>query len=103
MRLLQQSLLLSGTMCCTLKFLLPPLLLLHLVSSYVYLGASPAWQFVSQTAENLLAPLKPLPLRISKLDFAPLAGMALILCLLHWGPGFIQGKLVAHNLTLWPQ
>jgi uncharacterized protein YggT (Ycf19 family) len=102
-RLVQQSLLLNVTLCCTLKYLFPPLLLLHFISTYVYLGGSPAWEFISATAENLLAPLKPLPLRIAKLDFAPLAGVALILCLLHWAPGIIHGKLAEHHLTLWPQ
>src|SRR5208283_2420703 len=38
--LLGQGLLVAGGLFLTLKILLPPLLLLHLLSSYVYLGSS---------------------------------------------------------------
>ena len=101
--LLVQTLLLNAALCCTLKFVLPPLLLLHFIASYVYLGGNPIWEFVSNAAQQLVAPLKGLPLRIAKLDFTPLVEVALILCLLHWVPWFIQSKLAQHNLTLWPQ
>ena len=99
--LVEQGFLVGGGLFFTLKYLLPVLLLLHLVNSYVYLGASPFWEFVSTTATNLLRPLK--FLRHGKLDFAPLAGILLILGFLHWLPNLFLRWLLNRDLTLWPQ
>jgi len=101
--LLEQAMLLNLALACTLEFLVVPLLLLHFITSYVYLGSNPFWEFVANTAQRFLAPLKPLPLRMGKLDFTALAGVALVVCLLHWAPWFIQDTLAQHNLTLWPE
>lgn len=54
-------------------------LLLHVVNSYLYLGKSPFWQFVSTTAKNLLKPFSFVPLQIGKIDLAPLAGIAIVI------------------------
>ncbi len=86
-----------------MQFLLPAFLLLHLVTSYVYLGTSPVWDFVGATARNLLAPLRWLPLRIARFDFAPLAGVLLILFLLHWLPNLVLGRMAENNVSPWPQ
>jgi uncharacterized protein YggT (Ycf19 family) len=91
-----------------LKSILPLFLFLHLLVSYVYLGSSPVWDFISLTARNLLAPLKWLPLRTRRVDFAPLVGIVLILLLLVAVPHFVQVLLKSeplkqYNLTLWPQ
>ncbi len=99
--LLGQGLLISAGLVFTLKYLIPPFLFLHLVASYVYLGSNPLWDFVSTTARNVLVPLK--WLRFAKLDFAPVAGVALVFLLLHWLPNFILNYLALKNLTLWPQ
>ena len=99
--LVQQGLLVGGGLLLTLKYLLPVLLLAHLFISYVYVGANPIWEFVSNTARNLLRPLK--TLRYGKLDFAPAVGILVILVLLHWVPNLIVRKLLERNLTLWPQ
>jgi len=98
-----QGVLIGTALYFSLQYLLPPLLLLHLVASYVYLGGSPVWDFVGATARNLLAPLHWLPLRIARFDFAPLAGAILILFLLHWLPNLILGRMAGNNVTLWPQ
>ena len=37
------------------------------------------------TSRNLLAPLRWIPMRIGKVDFAPLAGMILVLILAEFG------------------
>jgi uncharacterized protein YggT (Ycf19 family) len=87
----------------TLQYLLPVFLLLYLVTNYVYLGSSPLWDFIGETARNLLAPLRSLPLRVARLDFAPLAGVILILFLLHWLPKLILARLAENNRPLWPQ
>jgi len=101
--LAEQGLLIGVALCFTLQFLLPVFLLLHLVTTYVYLGSNPVWDFVSATARNLLAPLRWLPLRFGRLDFAPLAGVLLILFLLHWLPNLVLGRMAENNASLWPQ
>jgi len=60
------------------KYLIGGLLALHLVSSYVYLGNQPFWNFIALTGRNLLIPLRRVPLRLGKVDFAPLVGLALV-------------------------
>ena len=102
-RLIEQSLLIGGALFFNLKFLFPPFLVLHLIASYVYLGSSPVWDFVSNTARNILTPLRPLPMRVGKLDLAPLAGLALVLLFLHWLPSWVLMTLDHRNLTFWPQ
>jgi uncharacterized protein YggT (Ycf19 family) len=62
-----------------LKFLLVGVLGLYLVNSYVYLGDFAFWNFVNNTAHGMLRPLKPLPLRIGRVDLAPPLAIALIL------------------------
>jgi uncharacterized protein YggT (Ycf19 family) len=61
------------------------------------------WDFVSTTANNLLAPLRKIPLRFSRLDLTPLVGLALILFILQWLPGFLIGKMAQWKLSAWPQ
>jgi uncharacterized protein YggT (Ycf19 family) len=103
LHLVGQGLVAGSGIYLTLKFLLPPLLFLHLLASYVYLGGSPVWDFIATTARNLLAPLSRLPLHVGRVDFAPLAGIVLILLLLHALPEFIVSQLSQRNLTCWPQ
>ena len=67
------------------KWLLVGVLLLHLINSYVYLGNHPIWNYVNQTARNLLRPLAWAPIHFGKLDFAPLIGTALVLILARLG------------------
>lgn len=54
------------------------LLFAHLLNSYVYFGRNPFWNFVAAEAQTLLSPLKKIPLRLGKVDFAPLIGIALV-------------------------
>jgi uncharacterized protein YggT (Ycf19 family) len=102
-RLMAQGLLVSGGLILSLKYLLPPLLLLHLLSSYVYLGENPVWGFVSQTSQRLVLPLRKLRLQLGKFDLAPLLGAALLVALLHWLPNLLLTRLAHQNLTLWPE
>jgi uncharacterized protein YggT (Ycf19 family) len=60
------------------KYLIAGLLLLHLVNDYIYFGKNPLWSYVDVTARQLLAPLRNLPLRVGKMDFAPLVGIAIV-------------------------
>jgi uncharacterized protein YggT (Ycf19 family) len=101
--LAEQGLLIGVALYLTLQFLLPVFLLLHLFASYIYLGRNPLWDFIGATARNLLVPLRWLPLRIGRLDFAPLGGVVLILFLLHWLPNLVLGHMAGNSQTLWPQ
>ncbi len=53
------------------KYVIGLFLALHLLNSYVYLGNSSFWKFVSLTGNRLSWPLSWLPLRIGKVDLAP--------------------------------
>jgi uncharacterized protein YggT (Ycf19 family) len=72
------------------KYLIGGLLALHFVGSYVYLGDQPLWNFISLTGRNLLSPLRWVPLRLGKVDFAPLVAIALV---------FFAAELAERGLT----
>lgn len=74
----QQAVVIGLAAMLAWKPLLAAVLLLHTLTSYVYLGSTPFWKFVSDTARQLLRPINRLPLRAGKVDFAPLAGLALV-------------------------
>jgi uncharacterized protein YggT (Ycf19 family) len=61
------------------KYLIVGLLLLYLLGSYIYFGNHIFWNFLTVTGRNMLAPLRFLPLRIGKIDFAPLFALAAVL------------------------
>lgn len=69
--------------CSYLVWKLPLLLLcfLYLVNSYVYLGASPFWQYINATGANLLKPLRSLPVCIGKVDFSPVLAILLLVAI----------------------
>jgi uncharacterized protein YggT (Ycf19 family) len=60
------------------KFPLGAILLLHLLNSYIYFGKHPFWKYVNVTAQKIMSPLKNVPLRIGKVDFAPVLMVAVI-------------------------
>jgi uncharacterized protein YggT (Ycf19 family) len=57
-------------------YLVASVLALYLLASYIYFGNHPLWIFIEATGRNVLAPLRRLPLRLGKIDFAPLLLMA---------------------------
>lgn len=97
--LVEQGFLVGACTYLTLKYLLPLILFLYLVSSYVYLGESPFWDFVGATGRDLLAPMKRIPTKVGRVDLAPVIGMVLILLVLQALPQFIQAWLGLR----WPQ
>jgi uncharacterized protein YggT (Ycf19 family) len=101
--LVEQGLLVGTALYLTLQYFLPVFLFLHLIASYVYIGANPLWEFVGVTARSVLAPLHRLPLRMGRFDFAPVVGVVLIFLVLHWLPRLIVGKMAQNNLSAWPQ
>jgi uncharacterized protein YggT (Ycf19 family) len=77
--LLAQGAVIGLAVYLVLKFLVVGFLLLHVLNSYIYLGDFPFWNFVNTTARGLLRPLRWLPLRIGRVDLAPVAAAALVL------------------------
>jgi len=60
------------------KFPACAILALHLLNSYIYFGKNPFWKYVNVTAQKLLLPLKKVPLRVGKVDFAPVLALGLL-------------------------
>jgi uncharacterized protein YggT (Ycf19 family) len=83
--LLAQGALIGLAAYLLLKFLVVGFLLLHVLNSYIYLGDFPFWNFVNTTARGLLRPLRWLPLRIGRLDLAPVVAAALVLLAAEFG------------------
>jgi hypothetical protein len=60
------------------KYLIAALLLLWLISTYIYLGNNAFWSFITLTGRNTLSPLKWAPFRVGKFDLAPVVGIFLV-------------------------
>jgi uncharacterized protein YggT (Ycf19 family) len=87
----QQSLVIGAGSYLLWKFPLGAILLLHLLNSYIYFGKHPAWKYVNATAQTLLLPLKKIPLRLGKVDFAPVLALAIL---------FFAAELAGRGLNL---
>jgi uncharacterized protein YggT (Ycf19 family) len=59
------------------KYPLGVVLGLHLLNSYIYFGKHPFWNYVNAVAQTILRPLRKIPLRAGRVDFAPVAGITL--------------------------
>jgi uncharacterized protein YggT (Ycf19 family) len=81
----EQALLIGLGAYLAWKHLIVVILLLALLSSYVYLGNHWFWGFISTASHNLLTPFKWLPLRFGKVDLSPLAGVIAVLLLAYFG------------------
>ncbi|SPE60580.1 conserved membrane hypothetical protein [Verrucomicrobia bacterium] len=73
------------------QYLVGLLLALHILNSYLYFGSHSFWTFISLTARRLLYPLRWIPLRLGKIDFAPLVAIAL---------AFAAAQFAERGLTL---
>jgi uncharacterized protein YggT (Ycf19 family) len=62
----------------TWRYLIIGILVLYFANTYIYFGRSPLWQFVQVTGQNLIKPLRPLPIQLGKMDFRPLLMIALV-------------------------
>lgn len=60
------------------KYAAGGLLVLHLLNSYIYFGKHSFWYYVTAEAQTLLRPLRAVPLRAGKADFAPVVGLVLV-------------------------
>jgi len=72
------------------KYVAGALLVLHLLNSYIYFGQQPFWGYVNAAARTLLSPLSAVPLRLEKVDFAPLVGIVLIFLFTHFAQNGIK-------------
>jgi uncharacterized protein YggT (Ycf19 family) len=75
---LEQSVIIALASYLVWKFLIAALLILHLLNSYIYFGKNPFWNYINAAAQNLLSPLKKIPLQIGRVDFAPVLVIAII-------------------------
>ena len=63
------------------QFAAVALLVLYLLNSYIYFGRQPFWSYVNAEGQALVSPLKKIPLRLGKADFAPLVVIVLVFLL----------------------
>ncbi len=82
------------------KYALGAVLGLHLLNTYVYLGNHPIWNFINSIARRVLTPLRAVPLRIGKVDFAPVVGIALIFLLAELLENGLHKKLPVGNFPI---
>jgi uncharacterized protein YggT (Ycf19 family) len=61
------------------QYALVGVLALHVLSTYVYLGNAPFWNFITSTARNFLRPVQWLPLRVGNVDLLPILVVAIVL------------------------
>jgi uncharacterized protein YggT (Ycf19 family) len=88
---LEQSLVIGLRGYLVWKFPVVAILALYLLNSYIYFGNHPFWKYIHALAQKLLRPLRAIPfLRIGRVDFAPLVGIALI---------FLAAEGVGRGLT----
>ena len=80
----QQSVLFGLSSYLLWQYPLGAILLLHLLNSYIYFGKHPFWKYVDATAQTVLQPLNRLPLRLGKINLAPMAGIALVFLIGHF-------------------
>jgi uncharacterized protein YggT (Ycf19 family) len=66
------------------------ILALHLLNSYIYFGKNPFWKYINATAQTFLAPLKKIPLRAGKVDFAPVVAVGIV---------FFAAEFLGHALN----
>jgi uncharacterized protein YggT (Ycf19 family) len=67
----------AGSYLCW-KYLLGGILALYFANSYIYFGRHAFWQHLNDLGQQVLRPLRFLPLRLGRIDFAPLVGIALV-------------------------
>jgi len=77
LQVLEQAVVFGVGIFAAWKYLIVGMLFLHVLNSYLYLGNSFVWKSINGTAAGFLKPLRWLPLRLGRIDFAPLVGMAL--------------------------
>lgn len=91
-----ESVILGAQCYLVWTFPVAALLFLYLLNNYIYFGAQPIWKYVDVVGQKLLRPLKGVPLRVGKADFAPVVGIALVFLVATFagrGLGFLYARL----------
>ena len=78
-QLLAQGAVIGAATYLAWAWLILPILLLHMLNSYIYLGNLSLWNYTDATARNFLLPLRRLPLRFGKVDLLPLLVTTMLL------------------------
>jgi len=86
----EQSLVIGLSSYLVWKIPASVLLVLHLLNSYIYFGRHPLWKYVAATSQKIIQPLRKIPLRLGKVDFAPIVGIVII---------FLAAESLAHGLA----
>jgi hypothetical protein len=73
-----EGLLLGISALLVWKYLIIGVLVLYIANTYIYFGRSPLWEFVQVTGQNLLWPVRFIPLLFGKLDIRPLVLIGLV-------------------------
>lgn len=101
-QLVQQGMLVGGSLYLSLKYILPAILLVYLLINYVHLGRSPLWDFINHTARNILRPFRVIPHKLGKVDFLPVITAICILLVLDALPNFLHQRYPDLRRWLWP-
>lgn len=101
-QLVQQGILVGASVYFSLKFLIPAILLVYLLITYVHLGHSPFWEFINNTARNILRPFRAVPHKLGRIDFLPLITTVGVLLLLDALPNYLQHRFPDLRRWLWP-
>lgn len=80
-----QGVMLSLGIWLKMRWVIWGILLLYILSTYVYFGSHPFWFYVAMVGRQLVRPLSGLPLRLGKVDFAPLVMAVIIFVIFHLG------------------
>jgi uncharacterized protein YggT (Ycf19 family) len=78
------------------QYLLAAILILFLIHSYVFIGSTPFSEFIDGVGFAALAPLRWVPLRLGKVDGAPVVALALVFVDAHHGERVLD--LLFHRL-----
>lgn len=81
------------------RYVIVTFLFFYLLNSYVYLGNHPVWNYINVTSRKFLAPLRGLPLRYGRVDFAPLVEIALVFLIVEFASHLHQVKFCGKILT----
>jgi uncharacterized protein YggT (Ycf19 family) len=92
---LEQALVIGLGSYLVWKYIIAGVLVLHIVSSYVYLGSHNFWTQVGALARRILKPLNPVPLAIGRVDFAPVVGIAIVFLIARLAEAWLT-RLYAH-------
>ncbi len=75
---LEESLVIGLGSYLVWKFAAVGLLSLHLLNTYIYFGRHLFWNEINTLAQTLMIPLRKIPWRVGKVDFAPLVAIGLL-------------------------